>query len=118
MSNFSSLFMNTFRIIIVILIIIEIDINNDVCMYVCLYVCILYVILEDLGVLKKKVVENYCKPNGFLGVHPDRGNPGIIESTGSLGHGLSMSVGMALAERGGKSKILASPHPKKGIIRN
>ena len=33
-----------------------------------------YVILEDLGVLKKKDVENYCKPNGFLGVHPDRGS--------------------------------------------
>ena len=63
-----------------------------------------YVILEDLGVLKKKDVENYCKPNGFLGVHPDRGNPGINASTGSLGHGLSMSVGMALAEKGGKAK--------------
>ena len=63
-----------------------------------------YVILEDLGILKKKDVENYCKSNGFLGVHPDRENPGINASTGSLGHGLSMSVGMALAERQRKSK--------------
>ena len=36
-------------------------------------------------------------------VHPDYGNPGIEASTGSLGHGLSMVVGMALAERGRKT---------------
>lgn len=63
-----------------------------------------YVILEDLGVLKSKDIEKYCKPDGFLGVHPDRGNPGINASTGSLGHGLAMSVGMALAERQNRSK--------------
>lgn len=59
-----------------------------------------YVILEDLGILKKEDLDNYCTPNGILGVHPDYGNPGIEASTGSLGHGLSMVVGMALAERG------------------
>ena len=36
-------------------------------------------------------------------LHPDYGNPGIEASTGSLGHGLSMVVGMALAERGRKT---------------
>jgi len=61
-----------------------------------------YVILEDLGVLKREDLDNYCKPNGRLGCHPDYGNPGIEASTGSLGHGLSMVVGMALAERGRK----------------
>jgi transketolase len=59
-----------------------------------------YVVLEDLGVLKKDDLESYCTPHGRLGVHPDYGNPGIEASTGSLGHGLSMVVGMALAERG------------------
>lgn len=59
-----------------------------------------YVILEDLGVLGKADLDAYCTPNGRLGAHPDYGNPGIEASTGSLGHGLAMAVGMALAERG------------------
>ena len=62
-----------------------------------------YVILEDHGVLSREDLDNYCKPNGRLGCHPDYGNPGIEASTGSLGHGLSMAVGMALAERGRKT---------------
>jgi transketolase len=59
-----------------------------------------YVILEDLGILKKSDLDAYCTPEGILGTHPDYGNPGIEASTGALGHGLSMVVGMALAERG------------------
>jgi len=59
-----------------------------------------YVILEDLGVLSRADLEAYCTPAGRLGAHPDYGNPGIEASTGALGHGLSMVVGMALAERG------------------
>src|SRR5678815_5455276 len=62
-----------------------------------------YVILEDLGVLTRRDLDLYCKAEGRLGCHPDYGNPGIEASTGSLGHGLSISVGMALAERGRKS---------------
>jgi len=62
-----------------------------------------YSILEDLGVLSRADLDAYCTPTGKLGVHPDRGNPGIIAATGSLGHGLSMVVGMALAERTNKS---------------
>ena len=61
-----------------------------------------YAILEDLGILKKSDLEAYCTPGGILGTHPDYGNPGIEASTGSLGHGLSMVVGMAVAERGSK----------------
>lgn len=59
-----------------------------------------YVILEDLGVLTREDLAGYCKVDGHLGVHPDYGTPGIEAATGSLGHGLSMVVGMALAERG------------------
>lgn len=51
-----------------------------------------YVVLEDLGMMK---LDEYCK--GSLGAHPDRGGP-ILASTGSLGHGLGMAVGMAYAE--------------------
>lgn len=58
-----------------------------------------YVILEDIGVLPTSDLDAYCTPDGILGAHPDYGNPGIEASTGSLGHGLSMAVGMAVAER-------------------
>ncbi len=62
-----------------------------------------YVILEDLGVLSRADLDAYCTPAGKLGVHPDYGNPGIAAATGSLGHGLSMVCGMALAEKGRKT---------------
>jgi len=58
-----------------------------------------YVILEDIGVLSRADLDNYCKAGGRLGCHPDHGVPGIEASTGSLGHGLSMAVGMAYAEK-------------------
>ena len=64
-----------------------------------------YVILESQKTLSKFQVNNYCKKKGFLGVHPDRGNPGINASTGSLGHGLAMATGIALAERKTNNRI-------------
>ncbi len=62
-----------------------------------------YVILEEQGVLSRADLDAYCTPHGRLGVHPDYGNPGIVAATGSLGHGLSMVCGMALAEKGRKT---------------
>jgi len=58
-----------------------------------------YVILEDHSVLTSDDFALYCKPGGRLGGHPDYGVPGIEASTGSLGHGLGMAVGMAYADR-------------------
>ncbi|NMM46724.1 transketolase [Rhodospirillaceae bacterium KN72] len=58
-----------------------------------------YAILEDLGILTPGDLEEYCTPDGMLGGHPDFGVPGIAASTGSLGHGLSISLGMAYAEK-------------------
>ena len=49
-------------------------------------------------------LQNYCKSNGILGVHPDYGVPGIETSTGSLGHGLGVGAGLALG-KGSKSTI-------------
>lgn len=57
-----------------------------------------YVILEDRGVLIKADLDDYCTRWGRLGVHPDLWVPGIEAATGSLGHGLGMAVGMALAD--------------------
>ena len=56
-----------------------------------------YVVLEEKKILSKKQIDTYCKPNGILGCHPDYGNPGIEASTGSLGHGMGLAVGMAHA---------------------
>lgn len=58
-----------------------------------------YVILEDLGILPRAELDRYCTRDGMLGAHPDLGVPGIAAATGSLGHGLSMALGMAVAER-------------------
>lgn len=58
-----------------------------------------YTILEELGVLSRDDLEKYCKPGGQLGTHPDYGTPGIEASTGSLGHGLGIGMGMALADK-------------------
>jgi transketolase len=58
-----------------------------------------YVVLESLGILTKEQVDAYCTKDGILGCHPDKGNPGIEASTGALGHGLAMAVGMAYADR-------------------
>ena len=67
-----------------------------------------YVILEELGILGKDDIAKYCTKDGILGVHPDRGNPGIIASTGSLGHGLAMALGIAYALR--EKNILGKVH--------
>jgi transketolase len=58
-----------------------------------------YVILEELGVLSRADLDAYCRSDGRLGAHPDYGVPGIAASTGSLGHGMGIAVGMAYAER-------------------
>ncbi len=58
-----------------------------------------YTALEELGILSHAEMDKYCKPGGKLGTHPDYGTPGIEASTGSLGHGLGLSVGMALADK-------------------
>ena len=63
-----------------------------------------YVILEKLNILKKEDLDNYCTSKGILGCHPDYGNPGIEASTGSLGHGLGIAVGIAYAEKLKRSK--------------
>ena len=58
-----------------------------------------YAVLEEMGVLTTAELDNYGKLEGHLGIHPDYGIPGIEASTGSLGHGLPLGVGMALADK-------------------
>ena len=60
----------------------------------------LYAILADKGYFPVEELDRFCCVDGILGGHPERGKvPGVEASTGSLGHGLSIGVGMALAAR-------------------
>ena len=64
-----------------------------------------YALLENMGILSSEELDRYCTPKGILGAHPDRGNPGIEASTGSLGHGIGLAVGMACAEKLKSSEV-------------
>jgi len=56
-----------------------------------------YPILADLGYFSKEWLNSYANLGSPLGDHPDmRKVPGIDFSSGSLGHGLSIGLGMAL----------------------
>jgi transketolase len=60
----------------------------------------LYVILAKKGFFPSSELEDFGKYDGFLGGHPDRNKvSGVEASTGSLGHGFPMSVGIALGLR-------------------
>ena len=58
-----------------------------------------YCVLEERGVLASDEVSQSGRDGGRLGMHPDLGIPGIEASTGSLGHGLPIAVGLALADK-------------------
>lgn len=60
---------------------------------------LLYVILSDLGYFHYSELNNYGKPNVLLQCHPNLNIPGVFFPSGSLGQGLSGSVGMALTNR-------------------
>ncbi|MBK8759923.1 MAG: transketolase [Sulfuritalea sp.] len=60
----------------------------------------LYAILADKAFIAIEELSTFCKPDSRLGGHPEmRKFPGIEATTGALGHGLPMGVGMALAAR-------------------
>ena len=58
-----------------------------------------YPILADLGFFAKEELERFCQANSFLGVHASKDIPGIEATTGSLGHGLGLATGIALAAK-------------------
>ena len=60
----------------------------------------LYAILADKGFLKREELQSFCRSTSRLGGHPERGKvPGVEASTGALGHGLPIGVGMAIAAK-------------------
>jgi transketolase len=69
---------------------------------------LLYSILEQKKILSSKTLDNYCKINGVLGVHPEIYLKGVEASTGSLGHGLAIAAGMALSKKYNNIFVLMS----------
>ena len=59
----------------------------------------LYAALYLRGWISQDTLNSYCADGSLLGVHPDRELQGVDFSTGSLGHGLSIAAGAALAAR-------------------
>lgn len=55
-----------------------------------------YVLLQEKGFFPEDELYKFCRFDGILGGHPDPKVPGIEVSTGALGHGLSIGVGMAI----------------------
>jgi len=62
-----------------------------------------YPILADLGFFDKSELEQVCCAGSFLGGIPDTLIPGYETINGSLGHGLGVACGMALALKQKKS---------------
>jgi transketolase len=69
----------------------------------------LYTVLADKGFFDPKELESYCM-NGsrFVGITTMSGVPGIEATTGSMGHGLPIGNGMAVAakKQGRASKVV------------
>jgi transketolase len=59
----------------------------------------LYAALHETGVIDGDELASFCVDGSRLGTHPDHVLPGVDFSTGSLGHGLSLATGSALAAR-------------------
>lgn len=57
----------------------------------------LYVVLADKGFFPEEDLNALCQYNSHYVGHPTRKVNGIEQNTGALGHGLSLSVGTALA---------------------
>jgi transketolase len=59
----------------------------------------LYAALKSAGLLTPEQLSSYCQDGSPVSGHPEHQLAGIEFSTGSLGHGLSLGAGVALAAR-------------------
>lgn len=71
-------------------------------------ICV-YPILADLGFFPKAALATVCREGSFLGGIPDPCIPGYETVNGSLGHGLGVAAGMAIALR-------LRRHPAKVVV--
>ena len=75
--------------------------GRDRCLFSKGHGCLgLYAILVDKGFIQADELDRFCRHDGILGGHPDAAKvPGVEASTGALGHGPSIGLGMALGAR-------------------
>jgi transketolase len=69
----------------------------------------LFPILADLGFFDRSILDTYTRLGSPLGDHPDMKKvPGVDFSSGSIGHNLSVSVGMCLGlrARGSRARVV------------
>jgi len=59
----------------------------------------LYAVLGEFGFIPADEYQTYARPGSRLAGHPLRGVEGVEFPTGSLGHGLSLATGAAVAAR-------------------
>lgn len=61
---------------------------------------VLYSVLKRVGYLSQGELDTFCQPGSALGGEPKLGEvKGVEATTGSLGHGLSFGVGIAMANK-------------------
>jgi transketolase len=60
---------------------------------------ILYAVLGDLGFFPRSELMKFAQADGMFGVHLQHDVPGVEITSGSLGHGLGIAAGIALAAR-------------------
>ncbi|MFP3257753.1 MAG: transketolase [Candidatus Nanopusillus acidilobi] len=66
----------------------------------------LYAVLAKRGFFDEKILESFAENGSKISVHPERFSvPGIEASTGSLGHGLPIGVGIALTAKKDKKNF-------------
>lgn len=67
---------------------------------------LLYAILADLGFFPKGELDKFCQADGMFGVHLQNDVPGVEITSGSLGHGLGIAAGIALAAKMDKKSYM------------
>ena len=75
-----------------------------------------YAVLAWRGFFPEHWLPTFTRQGSRLGSHPDRLLvPGVEASTGSLGHGLPLAVGVALALRRLNQRVVAVSHPQRDL---
>ncbi len=64
----------------------------------------LYAVLSEYNLLSEKLLRTYSKDDSILSGHPNHFIKNVEHSTGALGHGLPVAVGMCLGSRSLKIK--------------
>ncbi len=75
------------------------SLDNDICILSKGHAGLaLYSLFYSMGIISESEFFSFSQYNSILGEHPDRNKvPGVLVSTGSLGHGLPCGLGIACA---------------------